>query len=405
MTLGAGGRTQDTRLSMVTSIADCAICSRIPQKVAEDIRAGAPKIVPPEVDRLATVVELEDESTPAYCTSITRLLKCSVCGTLYYYNHYDDDGAHFMDPTCDEITVRRYDPLTAMGFLERITAGTENALPNTLGQLKQAFAEGTSAPTTHIAGAGLSDQVHAARQELDELRGRYDEIMHDLIEVIRHRSPDWQIKMYAVESLCHHFLSQGDWSSLSDLLLKHPDPVVRVSTARLVIGIATGDAPVTDLVHTARKLRMFLETEIATQARMDELVEVLLEVALVGSGMTFEYDHGYGSSRYSPSSTRSVALYGLVVAADHQAELAYAIPALVGMLSQDKQLNYQVCWVLRTAAKKIQCARAILGEIDKSNRSRKLELLRDAEVKRLVDECDTRSSSPRTDQPDAQNRP
>ncbi len=30
---------------------------------------------------------MDDEDTPAYCTSTTRLLKCPTCGTLYYYNH------------------------------------------------------------------------------------------------------------------------------------------------------------------------------------------------------------------------------------------------------------------------------------------------------------------------------
>ncbi len=399
------GKSTTEKQVTYKSIADCEICSRIPQKVAEDIIAS-PKIIPPQVNDLLTVIEMEDESTHAYCTSITRLLKCPVCGTLYYYNHYDDDGEHFMDPTCDEITVRRYDPLAAMMWLERIAAGSENALPNTFGQLKTAFAEGTSAPTTQIAGAGLSDKMQAARKELGELRGRYDELVRDLVEVIQHRSPDWQIKMYAVESLCHHFLSQSDWDSMSSLLLKHPDPVVRVSTAKLVIGIATDDAPVIDLVHTTRGLRTFLEAEIAKKARMNELVEVLLEIALSGSGTTFEYDHGYGSSSYYPKSARSVALYGLVVAADHKAEMAHAVPALVGMLSKDKRLNYEVCWVLRTLAhplrvswgeKKKKIAQTILDEIEKIDPSRELKLLADEEVKKLVEECAKRLKKEKPD--------
>lgn len=370
------------------SIADCEICARIPQKMAQDLERAESKNIPPKVDRLLTVVELEDESTHQYCSSITKLLKCPVCGTLYYYNHYDDDGEHFMDPTCDEIMVRRYDPLTALGFLERVMAGAENALPNTLGQLKTAFAEGTRAPTTRIAGAERNSNVQAAEQAWAELRGRYDELMRDLVEAIQRPSLDWQIKMYAVESLCQHFLSHKDWEALSRVLLHHPDPVVRLAAARLVIGIATDDAPVIDLAHVSRPLRTFLAAEIAKKARMNELVEVLLEIALSNSGSTFEYDHGYGSSRYYPASARWVALYGLVVAADHKARLDHAIPALVGLFSKDKQLNYQVGWVLRTLAEKRKTsARAILAEVNKLEAASQLELLTDEEVKRLVQEC------------------
>ena len=129
-------------MSKYSSIADCEICNRIPQKVDEDIElTGVSKLVPPEVDRLSVVVELDDENTPDYCYSITRLLKCAVCGTFYYWNRYDDDGQHFMDPTCDDITLRRYDPLSAIEFLERVLAQSTDALPSTFGQMKRAFAE------------------------------------------------------------------------------------------------------------------------------------------------------------------------------------------------------------------------------------------------------------------------
>ncbi|MDP3047363.1 MAG: hypothetical protein Q8O07_07790, partial [Chloroflexota bacterium] len=107
------------------SIADCLTCAHIPQKLSEAILCGEPKLIPPEVNGLLTVLEMEDDSTPAYCTSITRLLKCPRCGTYYYYNHYDDDGQHFMDPTSDDITVRRYDPVTTLAFLDKIVAGAE----------------------------------------------------------------------------------------------------------------------------------------------------------------------------------------------------------------------------------------------------------------------------------------
>jgi hypothetical protein len=374
--------------SQYKSIADCEICARIPQKIAQEINAAIPNIIPPEVDRLLAVIEVEDDSTPAYCISITRLLKCPVCGTYYYYNHYDDDGQHFMDPTCDEISIRRYDPLTAMSFLERLTAGADNALPSSFGQLKKAFAEGTGPPTSRAAGSGQSEKDQAVQNELDELRSRYDELVTGLIDILLHRSLDGQIKAYAIESLYYHFLSQDDWGSLSAVLLKHADPVVRVSTARLVIEIATGDAPVIDLVHTTRNLRKSLEAEIAQKSHMDELVGVLLEAALSGVGTVLEYDQGFGSSKYYPTDIRYVALYGLVVAAGVKADLTYAIPALLGMLAPKQWLNKDICWVLRAYAEnQTQGAQAVMSEIEKIDSLRKAALLKDAEVLRLIDVC------------------
>ena len=91
--------------AMYKSIADCDICNRIPQKVAEDI-VISPKIIPPEVNRLLTVIEMEDESTHAYCTSITRLLKCPVCGTHYYYS-WDHQERDTCTLESTDITVRR----------------------------------------------------------------------------------------------------------------------------------------------------------------------------------------------------------------------------------------------------------------------------------------------------------
>jgi hypothetical protein len=297
------------------SIADCPICARFPQKVSEDIRESAPKLIPAELNELLVVLEIDDESTPAYCTSTTRLLKCPKCGTHYYYNHYDDDGQHFMDPTSDDITVRRYDPVTALAFLDRIAAGAGDTLPNALGQMARAFSEGGGVPSTSIAAARQNQLASAARAEAAELRGRYDSLMEDLAGAIMRTGLDWQIKRYAVESLCLHFLAAGNWDSLNRLLLANPDPVVRVESARLIVGLGTDDAPVIDLVHAPGGMRSRTAKAIGQAAHMARLVDVLLELAQSPDGVTMEYDHGYGSSKYRSRSIRSAALYGLVVAA------------------------------------------------------------------------------------------
>ncbi|MEW6267196.1 MAG: hypothetical protein AB1641_29325 [Thermodesulfobacteriota bacterium] len=386
------------------SIADCETCNRLPQKAAEDIEAtGVPKVVPPEVERLSVVVELDDENTPAYCVSTTRLLKCPFCGTHYYWNHYDDDGQHFMDPTCDLITLRRYDPLSALEFLERVVARAPNALPGAFGQLRKAWVEGASRPDTGIAPAGLDSKVQAAAADLVELRGRYDEIMGDLADILWRRALPGQIQMYAVESLGRHFVSRGDRASLTTLL-RHPDPAVRVLTAKLVIGLGTDDAPIMDLLHVSREMRQALAKELARKSRLDELVDVLLEIALFPSeAMIWEYDHGYGSSSYYQTSVRWIALYYLCVLAHHGADLERAIPALVGLLGEDQRLTSDAGRVLRAivdqkkkTARLLRCARLILDEIEKARAARHPKLPRDAHVKALVARCNELLGKPTT---------
>jgi hypothetical protein len=369
------------------SIADCPICARFPQKVSEDIRESAPKLIPAELNELLVVLEIDDESTPAYCTSTTRLLKCPKCGTHYYYNHYDDDGQHFMDPTSDDITVRRYDPVTALAFLDRIAAGAGDTLPNALGQMARAFSEGGGVPSTSIAAARQNQLASAARAEAAELRGRYDSLMEDLAGAIMRTGLDWQIKRYAVESLCLHFLAAGNWDSLNRLLLANPDPVVRVESARLIVGLGTDDAPVIDLVHAPGGMRSRTAKAIGQAAHMARLVDVLLELAQSPDGVTMEYDHGYGSSKYRSRSIRSAALYGLVVAAGHGPAVDAVVPALVGMLSADKRLNAEAGWVLRAVAERKPGARIVQDALDRLESPLKSRILTDAEVQRVVEAC------------------
>jgi hypothetical protein len=367
------------------SIVDCAICAQIPQKMAEDLQTGSRKVIPLQVDSLLTVIEFEDDDTQAYCTSTTRLLKCEVCGTYYYYNHYKDDGQHFMDPTCDEVTVRRYSPQMARQFLEGLAGLGDVSLPNPMGAMKKAFAEGTRAPTPLPERVTLDERTRSARRELAELNGRYSALMDELRQALQQRPLEWQIKTYATEALFHHFLVQDDWEALNSVLLEHADPVVRISVASWVIGIATGDSPVIDLVHTSRNLREMLAARISKEGRWAKLIQVLMDAALNDRGKTLEYDHGYGSSSYSTRSLRSLALYSLVVAADHQPKLMEQnIPALMGLLGEYKSLNYQICWILRTLAEKKHAAPLILAELERLNNP---QLMKDEDVINLVKVC------------------
>ena len=399
----------DHPIPVYVSIAECDVCRGIPQKVSEDSNHD-PSVIPAEVDRLQTVVELIDENTHPYCTSLTRLLKCPRCGTYYYYNHYDDDGEQAFDPTSDSITVRRYAPLTARDFLERVVYNRKNALPASLDQLKKAFAEGQPYPDTQISSQGLDAKAQAAAAELEELNRRSTSWMDELRDLLRsnrlsHNDPSqttekvvaepfppashyWQIKTYLVDTFIQYFLAQDDWEALRSELLHHPDPVIRLSTAMLLIGVATGDAPVTDLIHVTRKMMSASEKGISLQGRLDELAAVLVEIVFAEDSYTFEYDNGFQSSKYWHVRSRWVALYGLVVAAGHGAELAGSIPALVNLLPTDQWITDRVCWVLRTLAKqKKGNASLILAELEKISGRRKQKLMKDKHIQQLVEEC------------------
>lgn len=368
------------------SIGECERCRRIPTKVAIDTMQR-PWVIPPEVNALATVVELKDESTPAHCVSITRLMKCEECGTYYYYNHYNDQGQHFMDPTCDEITVRRYTPLAAVGFMEDILMGTENALPRASGQLRKAYAEGIIPPETRISKKDFDGKMDAVRTELEEIRQRYASVVNNLAEVVKRQRRDTNIHGYIIEALCFHYVSLGDWAAMRELLLQHPDPLVRVSTANLMIGIATSDAPVIDLIHTSGAVRTSIEAEINQKGRMEELANILLEAATTTRADTTINTQGYIPASSYEEDYRSAALYGLVVLANRRVRLDHAVPALVELLIEEPILRRNVCWVLRVHAKNKGKPSLILKAISQAGIYDMPSVMADKEVIRLVEVC------------------
>jgi|GEM_PF-2438006 len=377
------------------SIASCARCGRIPQKMTEDFNPEGMRIVPPEVSELRTVLDMQDAGTHRYACSTTRLLKCDLCGTYYYYNRYEDDGEYVMDPKSDTVTVRRYDPLAVRDFLERLLAGPDNVLPNAPAQLTKAFVDNDYSLETKVIVKDYAALRDAVREELLELDGRMDALMDDCASILRDRVTTWHVQRYAFESVFARFVVQGDWDSLSRELLHHPDPGVRLAAAQLAVGIGTGDAPVYDILHATRAMRDFLESEVAKKDRKDELVTALLELALHDHGNTLRYEHGYGNSQYDPASIRMAALYCLVVLAGHRANLFHAIPSLVALLSRDTWLNRQVCWVLQTIVeKRKKGAPLVLEELEKLRTARKAvkSIFKDGRVAELIGVCEKRLS-------------
>lgn len=402
-------------MSEYALITECKICGRIPQKMYEET-GHTHSVVPPEVSRLETVLDLPDDSTHAYCTSVTRLLKCPFCGTYYYHNHYEDRGEHFMDPTCDTVTVRRYDPLSALGFLRSVAGGSPDAMPATFDRMKKAFAEGAQTQQNHAGRAESGKQALAAAREAEELENRLEGLLDGLRERLRSTRPglpadsgnetgtrtsldeDWQIKDYLVNAVMHHLLHRNDYKAFRSELLAHPDPVVCLHSSLKLIGIGTGDAPAIDFAHMSSGLVTSVKSAMAGPIRMDELTGILLGLVFSpNSGDTFEYDHGYGASRSFRVRVSWVALYGLIVGATHGASLEAHIPALVRLLPTDKWRTNRLTWLLRTlAGRGTENARRVLAEPGKGGQRRRAKLSKDKDVQFLVRTCQMKYANPRT---------
>jgi hypothetical protein len=260
-------------------------------------------------------------------------------------------------------------------------------VPHAVGQLKKALAERTSVDAPDITIKDPPGRDLATR-ELRELQDRYDALISDLIASIKTRSLDWQIKMYIMETLCAHFFSTGDFDALSDVLLNHVDPVIRAETALYIIGVATGDAPVIDIIHVPGAERDALEQKIKNKVYLKNLAQILLDVAIsVGTIKTMNYDHGLiDGSKYDEWPLAAVALQGLVVAAEHT-DISSMIPALVSLLPGDQGIRYYACWVLRTIGRRKATAQRVIDELDASGEIKKLIASNDNEITQLRDEC------------------
>lgn len=344
-------------------------------------------LIKASIETFLPVLEVQEETNLAYCTSETKLLKCPRCGTYYYYNLYDDDGQHFMDPTTHETTIRRYDPLTAMHFLEGIVGNTPGTLPPTLGRLRKVFAEGTSTPQTEVANTEIAKKIDVIRKELEELRNRYPDLVREMIDVITTRSLEWQVKMYVAETLLAHFIREGDFDQIKKVLLPHKDPVIRVEIAEKLLCVTTLDAPVIDLVHMPSNERAASKNILSDKARMTEIAHLLFEAAIYGDAKTLEYDHGYSKSKYLERPLRIKALYGLNLAAD-LIDVAFILPVILTLVSGDTWVSNNVFWLLRTVAKRKKVnAQLILTELGKLDETIKQQFAKSTEYTSLLAEC------------------
>src|SRR3989338_5947087 len=339
-----------TRMPKEANIADCEICKNIPQEFSSEEK----------ILKLLTVIEMK--SYYDCCgTSITKILKCPICSTYYYYNHYSEDSHYPHHFESDSLDIRRYDPVTTIKFLEGISNSAEGTLPAPTGALKEAFAEGRQVSEPEISDK--ANLANAAKNELEVLTKRYENIIKNLIEIIKKNGINGKIKQYILEALCNHFMDKGKFKDLG-FLLDHNDPFIRVKTAHYLVGVATLDAPVTKLIHIPPELREKFKVDF------NKLIKVFFEVLSPAA-----------SAIDDPTriDIRYTAIYGLKVLAGRikPETLKENISNILDILKEEK-LEYDVYWLLRDfiedkkkKEEKEKNSKIILNEIEKLDEKRR----------------------------------
>lgn len=176
------------------SIVDCKLCAEILtwQHVWE----------PPELwDRLLTIGILEPGfgSEPG---DRKELRVCPHCGTHYHWNQVYDSRLSEPGPPTTEWYLSRVTPHDACALLGQITS--------------------RGVPDSQAPGDSSDPRSPTSIETLHR----------DLA-----RAPNLHIKKYIMDSLCEHYVFEGDWNGLRATLLDTADPGVRVYTAyRLLDG-------------------------------------------------------------------------------------------------------------------------------------------------------------------------
>lgn len=405
--------TNDQRKEYI-SIFDCRICKKIPQKVEQHFRYGERpndmKITQEDADKLlTTVVEIKDPAED-YCASVTKLLKCPLCGTYYYYNHYiaesiRESGEIYPSFGSDDIVLRRYDPFTALQFLERIAG--RGKTPNTIGQFVKVLRDSGPIPDMSVRKDEQNKIAETVKNELTELKGRYQKIIMGITDAIKNRLPDWHVEKdphieqlllekrydeinelvnissdpanilgYAITILCNHFLSEENFEEINRLLLKHDNPRVRINTLEYLVDFGTGNASLIDLAHCSPEIRVATKKYLSEKDRIDEITRMLLDILFSEdafiSGRDMEWGYGYRVIGCRALSVLSVIMsYG----ADMKI-IRIAIPQLVGLLSKHKLLDDYVGRVLMKFIEKRGEAgrKLVIKEIDKLSNEMKAKI-------------------------------
>jgi len=174
------------------SITECEICKKIPQK--QDVEDTYDRELIPESNQLQFIHSL--------------LRKCPNCGTYYYYHHYYDPGEALEFPRSNDNLCRQTPTYTIYNFKRDLKKDPDN---------------------------------EEMQNELKILEGRLEGIINDLEIVVSRKRIGliWHIKKYIVETLSDYYIENGDWDKLTEMLLTHQDPVIKIETASDIIDILT----------------------------------------------------------------------------------------------------------------------------------------------------------------------
>jgi hypothetical protein len=384
----------------MVSIHKCKICTNLPQKLFIDWEQSQEGEIPPEVKELIVIVNLEDANAGRYESNTTQLMKCPLCGTFYFYNRYTDDGAHFMDPKSNEFTLRRYTPLNAIQFLSGIINRKQGTIPSTLGQLKVAFLDGSDLVRPQPVEEGLDEKIKICNKELESLQANCKQLLVELTSVLNTEPLGWQIKQYIIESINMDCFYRNDLESISKILLHNADPVVRVESAEFIIGTASDDLPVLDIVHIPNPIRLPAKQCLKNTEFMNEIIDVLVDGTKNKDTITLQFDNGYGKSKYTEVKLQYHAFYSLVVLASLY-DISPIIPILLSNLDTSDALDTSnapnvpnstlimyICWVLRSFSEtKKANAELVLRELEKWGELERSEIKYDKAMILLLKTC------------------
>jgi len=361
MNLGSENFTSNSNYK---SIVNCEVCSNWNGKFFTKVEENP---TPNELKNYNVILDFL-EYPHSYASNATKFYKCPICGTYYYYNHYKDEGEHFMDPTYDEITIRRYTILNMKFILEGTINQIINTLPNAPGQLAKAFFE-NYLPDTETIGKDQNSIIESAKKELQELLNRYNEVIEDFKNIIQNINYNPNITEYIIQTLCEDSVFNNNMDLIDKYLLENKDLNVKILTTDFLIDIASENAAVLELIHINSVLRTKFKKILKNEQLLEKLAKILIEGIF---------------NENTKIKTNSLNILTVLL---KYYDVSFIIPRILTLLGDDNVLNDRISWLLhRFAELKIKNAELVIEEL-KMLISVKNELQNNSYIKKITEDC------------------
>jgi hypothetical protein len=156
------------------SLVDCEICRKITDMECVDAYLKLPDVFQFEVPKLLMIIETKKDDG-RYCLMTSRLLKCPLCATYFYYHSHDQDWDSIdqISPQLS-LTLIRYSPKRVIEFLKDLVSSTNKALSAFHVSSKENTGTRTDIPQMLMKECELSNLLLQANKELDLLKPAYD---------------------------------------------------------------------------------------------------------------------------------------------------------------------------------------------------------------------------------------